>query len=359
MVANIDNWNEVGYSYPSCEKIYVRNGIVGPGGGITLTPPLVLTETNAARITTTLGTIALEGFATPFSASTRQTMRSLTVGNDASVIRWLRSDNALRFSMGNDASGNAKNNWWLFDNAALIYPLYFPSNTAGDTVGSIRWHGGRVAYDTSTEQMTRRVANVVRETFDPTQYTLNSGGTLVLTSVLGMALTGSAGLSLLSGDNATLQATNAVTVTAGTTGTLQSAGPMLLRSTGATVNIDALGSALALTAASTALLQAGSALSLLAGTTATLAAGGLISISTPTDISITGASSVTVSAGAGPVDVNGLGPVTIDGTNGTVLGGGGHSVGFYGSVGVVKQVGVPVTAAGIHAALVALNLIAP
>ena len=300
MVAD-SNWNEVGYSYPSCESIYVRKSIVGPGGGISLTPPLVLTEPNSTRITTQLGTIALEGFATPFSASTRQTMRSLTVGNDASVIRWLRSDNALRFSMGNDASGDAKNNWWLFDNAALIYPLYFPSNTAGDTVGSIRWHGGRVAYDTATDQMTRRVANVVRETFDPTQFTLNSGGTLVLTSALGMALTGTAGLTLASGDNGTLQAANAQAITAGTTLTATGAGAVTLQSTAA-------------------------GLSLLAGTTATLAAGGLVSI---------------------------------DGTNGTVLGGVAHSVGFYGSVGVAKQVGVPVTAAGIHAALVALNLIAP
>lgn len=333
-MVNDSNWNEVGYSYPSCESIYVRKSIVGPGAGISLTPPLILTEPNSTRITTQLGTIALEGFATPFSASTRQTMRSLTVGNDASVIRWLRSDNALRFSMGNDASGNANNNWWLFDNVGLIYPLYFPSGAAGDTVGSIRWQGGRVAYDTSTERMTRRVANVVRETFDPTQYQLDSGGTLVLTSVLGMALTGSAGLTLTSGDSGTLQATNAQAITAGTTLTATGAGAVTLQSTAA-------------------------GLSLLAGTTATLAAGGLVSISTPDNISITGALSVTVSAGAGPVDVNGLGPVTIDGTNGTVLGGGGHSVGFYGSVGVVKQVGVPVTAAGIHAALVALNLIAP
>lgn len=326
MVANIDNWNEVGYSYPSCEKIYVRNGIVGPGGGITLAPPLVLTETNAARITTTLGTIALEGFATPFSAGTRQTMRSLTVGNDASVIRWLRSDNALRFSMGNDASGNANNNWWLFDNLAFIYPLYFPSGAAGDTVGSIRWQGGRVAYDTATERMTRRVANVVRETFDPTQYFLDSGGSVQLTAATGMALQGGGGLILTSLDNGTLQAANAQAVTAGTTLTLTGG-------TGASL-----------------LTNAGNIV---------IAGPALVSMSTPADVSISGASSVTIAAGAGPVDVNGLGPVTIDGTNGTVLGGVGHSVGFYGSVGVVRQVGVPVTAPGIYAALVALNLIAP
>lgn len=341
MVADL-NWSEVGYSYPSCESIYVRKSIVGPGGGISLTPPLVLTEPNSTRITTQLGTIALEGFASPFSASTRQTMRSLTVGNDASVIRWLRSDNALRYSMGNDASGNGNQNWWLFDNVNGIYPLYFQSGAAGDTVGSIRWQGGRIAYDTATNQMTRRVANVVRETFDPTQYVLSSGGSvaltaatgLQLTSTLGMALQGGAGLILQSLDNGTLQAANTQNVTAGLAVNVTAGTDVVLNATGG----DA---------------------SLLANDAITIAGGGLVSMSTPADISITGTSSVTVAAGNGPVDVNGLGPVTIDGVNGTVLGGAAHPVGFYGSVGVAKQVGVPVTAAGIHAALVALNLIAP
>ena len=34
-----------------------------------------------------------------------------------------------------------------------------------------------------------------------------------------------------------------------------------------------------------------------------------------------------------------------------------QTLGFYGATGVAKQTGVPVTAAGIHAALVALGLI--
>ncbi len=43
------NWNEVGNSYPSCEELFVRKSIVGPGAGITLTPPLILTESSAAK----------------------------------------------------------------------------------------------------------------------------------------------------------------------------------------------------------------------------------------------------------------------------------------------------------------------
>ena len=297
------NWTEVGDSYPSCQRIYVREGIVGPGGGVSLTPPLVLTETDPARITTTKGTIALEGFATPFSASTRMTMKSLTAGNEASVIRWFNSAGLQRYSMGNDASGNGNVNWWLFDAAAGIYPLYFPSGNAGDTTGSIRWRNGRIGYDTATEQMTRRVANVIRETFDPTQYTLNSGGT--------------------------------VSLAAATTLTVAAAGNVIVNS------------------------SAGS-LSLTSAAGVTVAGAGLVSISTPTDVNVSGNASVTIASGAGTVDINGLGVVKLDSVAGTVIGGVvGHPVGFYGSVGVAKQVGVPVTAAGIHAALVALGLIDP
>ena len=333
MVAD-SNWTEVGYSYPSCESIYIRKGIVGPGGGITLTPPLVLTEPNNTRITTALGTIALQGFATPFTASTRLTMQSLTPGNEASVMRWFNSAGTQRYSLGNDASGNGNPNWWLFDLTAGIYPLYFQSGNAGDTVGSIRWRNGRIAYDTATEQMTRRVANVVRETFDPTQYLLNSGGSLQLNAVTGLALVGGGGLNLQSLDNGTLQAANTQNIIAGVD-----------------VNVTS-GAAMTLTG--------GTGLQLLASAGNIVVSGpALVSMTTPGDISVTGNTSVTIASGAGSVDINASAALTLDSVTGVVVGGAAHPVGFYGSVGVAKQVGVPVTAAGIHAALVALNLIAP
>lgn len=352
-------WNEVGYSYPSCESIYVRKSIVGPGGGISLTPPLVLTEPNSTRITTQLGTIALEGFASPFSASTRQTMRSLTVGNDASVIRWLRSDNALRYSMGNDASGNGNQNWWLFDNVNGIYPLYFQSGAAGDTVGSIRWHGGRVAYDTSTERMTRRVANVVRETFDPTQYQLDSGGTLVLSSVLGMALTGSAGLTLASGDNGTLQAANAQHVIAGTTFDVVAAGRVDIDSTADEVRVTG---------------NTGATFQSTTGPCDLTANAGDVTVSSATaDANVTAAVDVNATAtrranvvGQGSQDGLGVliqattaGVSLLSSTGISIGGGAADPLGFYGTAPIAQQAGVPVTAAGIHAALVALGLITP
>lgn len=361
-MTNNSLWTEVGDSYPSCQRIYVREAIVGPGGGVVITPPLILTDTRTVG-TPTLGTIALEGVSSPLTGSTRMTMRALTPGSDSSVIRWLRNDNALRWSLGTDVNGNGQNNLWLFDNAQGIYGLYFPSGAAGDTTGSIRWGtGGRIAYDTATNAMTRRVNNVVRETLDPTQYTLSSGGSVQLTSSTGMTLTGGGDLelaatgSLILGTAADINASSLdgmsfVTVNPGANIALSTAeGNIELHSgvTGAAGDL-----VLSADHGNASLLANG------ASGNITVAGPGLISISTPSNISVTGALSVTVSAGAGPVDVNGLGPVTIDGTNGTVLGGAGHSVGFYGSVGVVKQVGVPVTAAGIHAALVALNLIAP
>lgn len=330
------NWTEVGDSYPSCQRIYVREGIVGPGGGISLTPPLVLTEPNSTRVTTQLGTIALEGYATPFSASTRQTMRSLTPGNDASVIRWMRSDNALRYSMGNDASGNGNQNWWLFDNVNGIYPLYFQSGNAGDTVGSIRWRNGRIAYDTATEQMTRRVANVVRETFDPTQYTLTSGGLVQLTSATGMALQGGAGLILQSLDNGTLQAANAQHVIAGTTFDVVAAGR---------VDIDSTADELRATGATGATFQS------TAGPCELTANGGDVNVSASNDVNI---------AAAADVDINGSDTVTVTGAGsndgvgvliqataagmvltsvtGITVGNGGEMVGFLGAAPVVRQV---------------------
>lgn len=51
--------------------------------------------------------------------------------------------------------------------------------------------------------------------------------------------------------------------------------------------------------------------------------------------------------------------VVTGGTNGSkVANSATETLGFYGSTGVAKQTGVLVTAAGIHAALVALGLIA-
>lgn len=288
------NWTEVGDSYPSCQRIYVREAIVGPGAGISLTPPVVLTDTRTVG-TSTKGTLALEGVSSPLTGTTRMTLKALNAGSDSSVIRWLRSDDALRWSLGTDVNGNGNNNLWLFDNAQGIYGLYFPSGAAGDTTGSIRWGiGGRIGYDTATNQMTRRVNNIVRETLDPTQYLLSSGGLVQLTAATSMGLT----------------ATTTFTVTA-------------------SGNVVISGAA-------------------------------LVSLTTPADISITGNTSVTISSGAGTVDINGLGTVKLGSVAGVVLGANvAQPVGFYGAAGVAKQVGVPVTAAGIHAALVALGLIAP
>lgn len=386
-MTNDTQWNEVGDSYPSCESIYVRKNIVGPsGGGITLTPPLILDDTRTVG-TSTLGALAVQGVSTPLTGTTRITLKSKNAGSDSSVIRWLRSDDALRWSLGTDVNGNGNNNLWLFDNAQGIYGLYFPSGAAGDTTGSIRWGiGGRIAYDTATNAMTRRVNNVVRETLDPTQYTLTSGGTVQLTSTLGMALQGGAGLILQSLDNATLQATNMVTLQAGTDVDMSSGGTFTIGSA-ADISISSLDGISIVTvnpAANIALSTAEGNIELHSGVTGaagdlvlsadhgnasllangtsgniTVAGPGLITVSTPADVNVTGTSSVTIASGAGTVDVNGLGVVTLDSVAGVVLGGAAHPVGFYGSAGVVKQVGVPVTAAGIHAALVALNLIAP
>ncbi len=49
--------------------------------------------------------------------------------------------------------------------------------------------------------------------------------------------------------------------------------------------------------------------------------------------------------------------IVIDSTTGTTIGQSGSKIGFYGTAGIVKQTGVTVDAAGIHAALVALGLI--
>lgn len=49
--------------------------------------------------------------------------------------------------------------------------------------------------------------------------------------------------------------------------------------------------------------------------------------------------------------------VVTGGTAGSIVGKTGEVVGFYGSTGVAKQTGVAVSAAAVHAALVALGLI--
>lgn len=220
------NWTELPANpsgNASCENLLVRGTLFASAIVGTLVPvvPLILTDTRTVG-TPTLGALAIDGVSSPLTGATRITMRSNNLGSDSSVIRWLRSDNALRWSMGTDVNGVGNNNFWLFDNALAIYGLYFQSGAVGDTVGSIRWQGGRVAYDTSTDTMTRRIANVIRETFSPATWTLASPGSVILSSATGMALTGTAGVNIQSGDSATLQAANNTNVIA--------AGALLLQS---------------------------------------------------------------------------------------------------------------------------------
>lgn len=66
-----------------------------------------------------------------------------------------------------------------------------------------------------------------------------------------------------------------------------------------------------------------------------------------------------MSSNPGPALGGSTNPQTVSGGDaGTVVGKSAtETVGFYGATGVALQAGVPVTAAGIHAALVALGLI--
>jgi len=92
----------------------------------------------------------------------------------------------------------------------------------------------------------------------------------------------------------------------------------------------------------------------------TVSGPGNINVTTPQNVGINGTASVTVTAAGGTIDINGAGPIVIDAVAPTIISNDpAHPVGFYGSAGVAQQVGVPVTAAGIHAALVALGLITP
>ena len=288
------NWTELPATpdgNASCSNLLVRGQLIASAiiGTITPSIPFVLTDPRVAG-TTQAGTLSLEGFATPFAASTRMTMRSLTVGNDASVIRWLRNDLAVRFSMGNDSLGTGLNNWWLFDNVVGQYPLYFQSGAPGDTVGSIRWQGGRIAYDTSTDTMTRRVANVVRETFSPALYQLDSGGGLVLSCLGSYQLT----------------AGNSVNCTAAAAAVFQGAGSLVVRSTAADA-VFSSGTTLAVSAGSSMTVDAATNLTVNASDTLDLvgagATPGVTVRATAADVQVTAITGISLDTAAGNVSL--------------------------------------------------------
>lgn len=182
----------------SCNDLTVRGKLVAPGAIVpTLTAPVTLTDPRTTG-TTFQGALDFRGpGATNFSGGTRITFRPDPPATiESQDVRWLTPAGALAWSMGNDASGTggaAAKNWWLFDNTAAIYCLYFQSGQPGDTVGSIRWQGGRVAYDTATNQMTRRVGNVIVETLAPTFITWPSQ---IGVTIQGSAAIAGAGLNL-------------------------------------------------------------------------------------------------------------------------------------------------------------------
>jgi len=183
-MAETQNWQEVGGSYPSCEKIYVRNGIVGPAIN-PITPPLILVDPRTVG-TAASGTIDLEGVAFPFGGSTRLTMKPTSAGPAiGQVMRWKDQADASVYSMGDDAFGDGKHNVWLFDNLRGIYPWYFASDLVGDTSSIITFGGGAsfVSYESVTGAMrlrsgvsiTLEAAGTTRVTLTATDLAVDAG----------------------------------------------------------------------------------------------------------------------------------------------------------------------------------------
>lgn len=219
--------------------------------------------------------------------------------------------------------------------------------------------------------------------------TLQSTGATVNVDALGsaMALTAASSFLASAGTTADVNAAAKVTVTAGADLELAATGSLIL-GTAADVNASSLdgmsfvtvnpGANIGLStaegnielhsavtgAAGDLILSAdhGNAQLLANGVSGniTVSGPGNINITTPQNVGINGSASVTVTAAGGTIDINGAGPIVIDAVAPTIISNDpAHPVGFYGTAGVAQQAGVPVTAAGIHAALVALGLITP
>lgn len=345
------NWTELPANpsgNASCENLLVR-GTLNAGaivGTITPTIPFILDDPRVAG-TVLSGTLDLRGLS-GLNSATRITFRPTSAGAFSQVIRWLDQTPGLLFSMGDDASavgGAAGKNFWLFDNTRGLYPLYFPSGAAGDQVGSIRWGGGRVAYDEATDRMTRRVANVIRETLDPTQYVLVSGGVVDIQAGSGMALTGAVGVNIQSGNNATLQAANSTNVIAGADVNVTA---------GFDVNVSAL--------------AAGKDVHVTANTNVDIAAGGIAgSNGTVTiDAASDGSTGITMRTDGTIATLSTLGTtirgqsVKLTSGTGVTIADAGEKMAAFGVAPVVQQVlpAVPTTIE-IRAVLVALGFVAP
>lgn len=276
-------------------------------------------------------------------------------------------------------------------------------NTAWTPIGG---GGGVVGPGTVNHVSKFTAVNAVGDsqiTDDGADINVHAAGLLSLTAATGAELIGAAGTNVASGNNTVVQAANAtqlnggttvdvnagakVTVTAGADLELAATGSLIL-GTSADVNASSLdgmsfvtvnpGANIGLStaegnielhsavtgAAGDLILSAdhGNAQLLANGVSGniTVSGPGNINVTTPQNVGINGSASVTVTAAGGTIDINGAGPIVIDAVAETIISNDpAHPLGFYGVPGVAQQAGVPVTAAGIHAALVALGLITP
>ena len=173
-------WNEVGGSFPSCSRLYVRDGIVGAPGAPLIAPPLVLVDTRTSG-TSLVGTLDLQG--ATGGGATRITLKPTGGGPAISeFIRWRDLANINAYTMGDDFFGDGKHNWFLIDSLQGINSLYFASNLPGDTASTIRWSpGGFIAYEKTTEDLrvdavasiTQRIAGATLVTLTPTDLAVN------------------------------------------------------------------------------------------------------------------------------------------------------------------------------------------
>lgn len=116
---------------------------------------------------------------------------------DSVSIRWRDSANANLWTMGNDASSSGGQNFWLFDNVNLIYPLFFdPTGTSSIRFGTTN---GRLSYDNTTHNMGFLTNGVSRMVLADTGLTIAGTLTVSPLTIGSIPFIGTAGL--ISQDN--------------------------------------------------------------------------------------------------------------------------------------------------------------
>jgi hypothetical protein len=146
------NWKEVGESYPSCERLLVRDGIDGPVA-VEADQVTIIGDGTAGAPLTVADPLPLSG-----PQGTRLILKSTTPGNPSAELRWVDAADAVRMGM----SANGPDGFYVFDYLNNDYMLRHRPNGSSFFAFGADGNAGGFQYDNATGLLEFFTADAVR-----------------------------------------------------------------------------------------------------------------------------------------------------------------------------------------------------